>query len=115
MGWSSTVDGLARPTSSVSTPIENTVITSSTLGGVAPSTARDRPAHVWCVRSLKRPSDPGFRVVSQVHPGQRINITLWDFALESGTELSYLGDTCFRYAVIKVGVGRGRGGWRGAG
>ena len=42
-------------------------------------------------------------VFFQVKPGQRINITLWDFALEGGSDLSYPGDTCFRYAVIKVG------------
>ena len=32
-----------------------------------------------------------------------------------GTELSYLGDTCFRYAVIKVWAGRGGAGRAGRG
>ncbi len=38
----------------------------------------------------------------EVKEGQRINITLWDFALDGDTDFKFLGDTCFRYAVIKV-------------
>lgn len=38
----------------------------------------------------------------EVQPGQTINLTLWDFALEGGgSDFSYLGDACFRYAVLK--------------
>ena len=37
----------------------------------------------------------------EVKPGQKINLTLYDFGLSSAPRDFYVPDRCFRYAVIK--------------